>query len=128
MAITALLLAAVASYAIGAVWYGLLFRAPWRRLTGVSGEASRGEMARSMALGFVLDLVKAYVMLRIVASMGAYSVATGVEVGFWAWLGLAFTVLADQAVYARRSWVLTAIDGGYYLVSLMAIGGILAVW
>lgn len=126
MDITALVIAAVASFAISIVWYTVLFGKTWRRLVGL--EDRKSGMGRTLALGFLLDIVRAYVMLNIVAAMGAYSVGTGIEAGFWAWLGLVFTVLAGQWLYAKRPWKLVAIDSAYYLVSLMVMGGILAVW
>lgn len=128
MDVTALLLAAVASFAIGAVWFTLLFGKPYRRLLGVPEGASAKGMGTAMAVGFVLDLVRAYVLIQVVAAMGAYSVATGAEAGFWVWLGFVFTTFVGAVVYEKRSPRVAAISAGYYLVAYLVMGAIVAVW
>ncbi len=128
MDITAILLAAAASFVIGAVWYAFLFAKPYRRLMGIPEGASMKGMGRTMALGFVLDLVRAYVLIQVVAAMGAFSVATGAEAGFWVWLGFVLTTYAGAVVYEKRSIPLAAINAGYYLVAYLVMGAIVAVW
>lgn len=128
MDFTGIFLAAIASFVIGALWYTVLFGKAWRRLMGVPEGAPMTGMAKTLALGFLLDLVRAYVMIKVVAAMGAYSISTGVQVGFWLWLGFIATIGLSQVLYERRPWKSFAISFGYHLVALLAMGGILAVW
>lgn len=125
MDLTSLLVATLASFVIGGLWYSpFLFGRAWKRLAGVEG----GMSWKTAIVGFAIEAVRAYVMAIIVASMGAFSLATGMEAGFWIWLGFVATVGAMELLYERRSWKLLAISFGYHLVALMAMGAILATW
>lgn len=128
MGIPTFVLAAIASFALGALWYTVLFGRPWRRLMGVPEGAAKEGMAKTLAVGFLVELLRAYVMLKVVAAMGAYSFDTGVEAGFWVWLGFVATVGVSQVLYERRGWKLFAITYGYHLAALLLMGGILAAW
>ena len=128
MDITGILIAALASFVIGALWYSVLFGRAWRRLQGIAEGGKMTGMGRTLALGFLLDLLRAYVMIKVVAAMGAYSIGTGMQVGFWLWLGFIATIGLGEMLYERRPWKLFAITYGYHLVALLAMGGILAVW
>lgn len=128
MDITALLLAAVAAFAVGMVWYTVLFGKAWRRLMNVPEGAKMSAMGTTFVAGFVIELVRAYVMLKIVAAMGAFSVSTGLEAGFWVWLGFTATVGLTQVVYEKKGWKYFAISYGYHLAALLVMGAILATW
>lgn len=126
MDITSLLVATVAGYAVGALWFApFIFGKAWQRLRGV--DMSKVTW-RPMVFGFVIELVRAYVMAIVVAAMGAYSLITGIETGFWIWLGFVATVGLTQLNYEKMSFKLFAITYGYHLVAMVVMGAILATW
>lgn len=128
MNIIPVLVAAAVSFVIGALWYTVLFGKMWRRSLGISEDAKMTGMGKTLAIGFVIEVVRAYVMLMVVAAMGAYSFATGAEAGFWMWLGFTATIGLGQVIYENRAWKSFVISFGYHLVALIVVGGILATW
>ena len=132
----AVLVAAVASMALGFVWYGPLFGQYWIRLMGWSeAEVAEGRtksMAKSYALMFVGSLVMAYVLSHALIFAAAYLNASGVSAGFmagfWTWLGFVAPVTLGFVLFEGKSWKLWLLNNGYNLLSLIVMGVILALW
>ncbi|MEE9225975.1 MAG: DUF1761 domain-containing protein [Bacteroidota bacterium] len=128
----AVLVAAIANFGLGAVWYSpALFAKRWLALMKKS-EAELEQMKkgapRAYALSFVGALVMSYVLAHIVDYVQATTVAGGLESGFWLWLGFVGTTNLSGVLFEDRPTGLYLINMGYYLVSLLIMGTILAVW
>lgn len=80
----------------------------------------------AMAMGGAL--VMAYVMAHFVDYTGSTSAAMGMQTGFWAWLGFVAPVMLGTVLWEGRPWKLFWLQSGYYLVTLMVMGAILASW
>jgi hypothetical protein len=134
----AVAVAAAVYFVIGAVWYMGLFGKIWSELMGFNKlskkekEAVQKKMGMSMAINFVACLVAAYCMAYSVLSGSAFyhvaGVAAGLQSGFWIWLGFIVTSQINSVIWDGRPVKLYLINVGYYLVSYLAIGTILAVW
>lgn len=128
----AVLVAAIANMALGAFWYSpVLFAKRWIALMKVS-EAEINEMKkgapRAYALSFIGALVMSYVLAHIVDYAQATTIVGGVESGFWLWLGFVATTGSASVLFEGRPAGLYLINSGYYLVSLIVMGMILAAW
>ncbi|HTM07510.1 MAG TPA: DUF1761 domain-containing protein [Verrucomicrobiae bacterium] len=124
-----ILAAAVVRMAIGALWYSpVLFLPTWHRVSGVSEAEMKSEMARAVAIDFVGSLIMAFVLLHAVKYAGAESAAQGMAVGFFNWLGFIAVVTIGTVTYLRKPFQLFLVQNGYLLLSLLAMGAILAVW
>lgn len=128
----AVLVAAIANMALGAFWYSpVLFAKRWIALMKVS-EAEINEMKkgapRAYALSFIGALVMSYVLAHIVDYVQATTIVGGVESGFWLWLGFVATTGSASVLFEGRPAGLYLINSGYYLVSLIVMGMILAAW
>ncbi len=129
----AILVAAVASMAAGFLWYGpMLFAKPWMKLMGYTTETMKKEqskMGKIYGVSFVLSLLTAYVLTHIMAlsqNFFHYSpVMTGVTSAFWAWLGFVMPVQATDILFGGKKLQLFAINTGYQLASLLAMGVVL---
>jgi hypothetical protein len=125
----AVLVAAIASYVIASVWYGVIFRKLWMQLTGISDMKPK---PMSMVLPFVGSLVMSYVLVHSIAFGNAYmhasGFATGLQGGFFNWLGFIAPVTLMGVVYEKRSWKLWVLDNGFWLLSLLVMGAILSSW
>lgn len=129
----AVLIAALASMALGFLWYSqMVLGKPWMKLKGYSHEslkADQKKMGKFYALSFVLALVEAYVLTHImVFSMNFYhygAVQTGLTSAFWIWLGFVMPTQATATIFGDKKFKLLAIDTGYQLVSLLAMGLVL---
>jgi hypothetical protein len=128
----AVIVAAVASFAIGAVWYSpVLFAKHWMAAHGFTLEsmtAMRSTMARAYAISFICLLVMAAVLAVLLGRMGIVGAMHGARLGAFLWLGFAATIGLTANVYANRPRSLFFIDAGYQLVYMMVMGAILAAW
>ena len=129
----AVIVAAAVNMGLGAFWYSMSgFGKQWMKLSGITKEdiekAKKAGMAKSYAIAAAGSLVMAYVLSYIVDFAQAQTIIAGVLSGLWIWLGFVATVLLGSVLWENKSWNLYAINAGYYLVSLMIMGVILAVW
>lgn len=128
----AVLIAAVVSVGIGALWYGPLFGKQWMELAGITKEGMKS-MALSplagMVGGFVTALLMSYVLLHITvfafAYLGTSGVLGGMSSGFWMWLGFAVPLTGGGFLWEGKSFKLWVLHAAYYLVSLLSMGAII---
>jgi hypothetical protein len=81
-----------------------------------------------VAASFVLDLVLSLVLAHVVYWSGAATYGWGAFIGFLMWLGFFAAPSLPQGIYEGRPFKLFAINQGYWLVGLMIVGALLAVW
>ena len=125
----AIVIAAIAQFIIGWIWYGPLFGKTWMSMMGMSQQSmSREGMRKTMTLTFIGSLVTAAVLSMLVGWMGAKTLSAGIAAGFWAWLGFVATVTLGGVLFAKMSWNLYILNNAYQLISLAVMGAILAKW
>ena len=125
----AIVVAAIAQFIIGWIWYGPLFGKTWMSMMGMSQQSmGREGMGKTMVLTFIGSLVTAAVLSMLVGWMGAKTLGAGIAAGFWAWLGFVATVTLGGVLFAKMSWNLYILNNAYQLVSLAVMGAILARW
>jgi hypothetical protein len=124
----ALLVAALLQFALGALWYSLFFVKPWMALTGhVKGQRPES-FAPAMASSVISALIVPFVLAHIVLWSGAHEAGAGAFVGFLCWVGFIAVPLFAEAIYEPRPYKLFAINSGYWLITLLISGILLAVW
>ena len=125
----AVLVAAVLKFAIGAFWYSpVAFSKQWQEETKTTDEQFRAGFVMATVAELVTDIVMAYVLARFIAGLGITSILGGLTVGALAWVGFVATNGITRIYYERSTWRLFGINMGYLLVSLLAMGAILALW
>lgn len=128
----AVLLAAIASFAFGALWHSPLgFSAYWQKLMGFTPEDMHKmplTPVQAMLLGFVFTVLFAYVLAHFIVLTGANSVALGLEVGFWVWLGFVVTTLANGWLWEGKSVKLFLFNSVYQLLSISIMAAVLSIW
>lgn len=131
----AILVAGVASMAVGFLWYGpMLFAKPWMKLMGYTQESmkdTKKKMGKTYAISFVVSLVMAYVLAHVMGlseNFFHYSrISTGLTTAFWMWLGFIMPVQMTEVLFGGKKWKLFGINTGYQLVSLLAMSVVIAV-
>ena len=142
------LLAAVALYFVGFIWYGVVFSDVWledlmttRNL--ITPEAygeldAAGRQAAfqaaypnaspglSMGLGFVISLVTAFGLGFALKKMGAKGVAGYIGYAIVLWLVFAVTSLAYDHVYGLKPMIGFWIDSSHLLVGFSAAAAVLS--
>ena len=120
------LVAAIAAWAFGALWY-MALADPWMKAQGWASKAEiLGPGGRPSPLPFVIsfiaELVMAYLLAGLIAHLGDVNVWRGVVTAFFVWLGFVATTLIVNHRFGRSSWMLTLIDGGHWLGVLLVMG------
>ena len=126
------IIAAVAAWMFGAVYYGVLGKA-WLAAQGTTMEqtkaANTGKSAAAKAtpfvLSFIAEIVMGVAMSGILFHIGIYGLGAGLFSGAMIWVGFVLTTIVVNNAYTFRSATLTAIDAGHWLGVLLIIGGIL---
>jgi len=115
---------------LGAAWYSpLTFARPWMSMLGIERDISRrNSVYFAMFMSLIGDLLVAFILAHVILWSGANSVGAGILVAFICWLGFIAATSYPQGLYESRPFGLFAINAGYWLVGLLACGGVLAVW
>lgn len=114
-------LAAVAFFAVGALWYGLLFSKPWTRLSGITEEQARGSnLPLTFGTTAVLGLVAAIGLAAVIGSDA--SAGSGVGIGLLVGVLVVAPVLGIQSLYDRKPLALWALNAGYNVVGFAVMG------
>ena len=120
--ILAALVAALSSFAVGALWYGPLFGKAWMEAFNISeADIAQGNMPMIYGLAFVLSFIAAGFLDVSIGSAGFITgLLAGLTVGA-AWVA-AFTGI--QYLFEGRSLKAFLINAGYSVVSLTVMGTI----
>ena len=125
----AVVVGAVASYVIAFIWYAVLFKNLWMRLTGVT---EMKPSAKTAVLALVGSWFTSWVLAHAIIFGNAYlhmsGIAGGLMCGFFNWLGFFAPVTMMGVLYEKRSWKLWTLDNGFWLLDLLVMGAILSAW
>jgi hypothetical protein len=131
----AVIVAAIASFVIGFMFHGPLFGKLWMKLANIvpTGNEKLSDMVPQMVKNFLMNIVSAYVLamfIYVTASYGnnAGSIAGGMTVAFWAWLGFVVTSTSMDMIWMGKSKKLWLFEIVASLVSFLAMGAIIAAW
>jgi Protein of unknown function (DUF1761) len=119
----AILIAAVAAWIFGGVYYGVLGNA-WLAAVGDPPSTSRGLV---MVMSFVSEIVMAWVLSGMVGRLGAEQVTpkNAIIYAVSGWLGFIMVALTVNYGYAGRAMALFAIDGGHWLGVTLIMGAVI---
>jgi hypothetical protein len=121
----AVLIAAIAAFIIGAIYYGVLGK-PWMKAARID-PASAQMSPVLFAISFASELVMATMVAGVVGHLGPGEVTlvNGIASGFFLWLGFVATTLVVNHRYQGFGWDLSLIDGVHWLLVLLAMGAII---
>ena len=118
----AVVLAAIASFAFGAVWYMSLSN---RWLAALGKTREQLQVGNTPFIwSIAMELVMAYfIALLTPALTGEFTIVSGMVVGAHMWLGFVITTLILNHRYEGMRWSLTIIDG-LHLLGVLVIQGL----
>ena len=122
----AVLVAAIAGYFPGAIWYSKIgFVRPWARELGIEldNKSNKGPGAK-VAIGLVPAFAAATVMALL--THGALPLQRGIALGLALGGGIVSTSFAIQYLYENRSWKFWAINSGYHMLQFVIMGAVFA--
>src|SRR5690349_3395877 len=128
----AVLVAAVAVFVLGWLWYSpLLFFKPWMRARGLDPVAAMtgakvpgGKLLVELARCLVL----AYVIARFTSLLGVAGLTAAVHFGLFLWIGFPVIILIGSVLWENTPWKVAAIHAGDWLVKLLVIPIIVTLW
>jgi Protein of unknown function (DUF1761) len=125
----AVIVAAVAYWVLGAVWYAVLFAKPWMAYENITeAQAKSMNPVLPYVITFLLNLVIAYVLSMIIQWRSANTAARGASVGVLLWIGILGPITYTTRMYEMRPNGLFLINEVYPLAGLVLMGAILGAW
>lgn len=132
----AVVVAAVAAFIIGFLFHGPFFGKIWMKLANIhpTGKEKFADMIPQMAWNLVANLVTAYVLAVIylfsadspyLSGSGAWE---GIVIGVWLWLGFLVTSSSISVIWMKASVKLWLFEAVASLVTMVAMGAIIAGW
>jgi hypothetical protein len=122
----AILLAALAGFVVGGIWYGPLFGKAWMQARGITPEsAAKANMPLIFGATFVLNLVAAFMLDHLYATYDApvglhYSLVIAAIIG----VGFIATSIGVNYLFSRLPRSLFFIDAGYWITVYLVMGAI----
>ena len=125
----AIVTAALASFLIGFVYYGL-FGKVWMSATGKSRAILiNGGIAFPMVITIVCQMFMAFVLAWVIGHITRKQVHLegGIIIATFIWLGFSMTTTAVNCAWQRGKASLILIDGGHWLCVLLVQGSVIGV-
>ena len=123
----AVLVAAIANYAIATIWYAAIFGKRWKKLTGIT---DMKPAPMNILLVFVGSLVLSFILYHWIVFGNAYfkmsGLSGGLMGGFFGWFGYIAPVTLSTKLYEKKPWGLWLLDNTFWLISLLTMGIILS--
>lgn len=127
----AILVAGVAAWITGAIWYGVLGK-QWLAAIGRTQEdinMKRGTPAFYVPFvtAFIASLIIAWVLAGVIGHLGPgqVTIRNGIISAAFVWLGFVVTTIAVNNAFGGRKVMLTVIDSGHWLAALMVAGAVI---
>lgn len=131
----AILVGAILSMVIGAIWYGPLFGKKWMEIIGVSTQDPEANKKMQKAympmyvVQFVLTLFQVLVLAHLVADT---KIVGGLERSIWIWAAFVIPTMAGAVMWtneqSKNKWARFFIQGGYQLAVFIVFGLLLQYW
>jgi hypothetical protein len=128
------IIAGVINMVIGALWYSpFVIGKLWMRSMGKTDEEiKQGFSGAAMGLVYVVNtiasLLFAYVLAHIIKFASLTTFTQGANAGFWVWLGFVVTTVIPGYLYEGRPKLLYFLFIIYQLISIVLMGGVIAMW
>ena len=129
----AIIVAAIAYYALGSLWFSVLFGKQWMALNGIpeptpdKKEEMKKLMMPMLLKSLMMSLVMAFVIGLMSMSIGIHHCVAGIKLGLaLSAIGIIPLIMADM--YLMKPLKLWFIDAGYHVVGITLMSIILAVW
>jgi hypothetical protein len=123
----AVVVAVVASFAVGSLWYGPLFQKPWMRASGMTFEKGKqGNMALTFGGTAVLNLLIAVAIALLAGPHAGWKM--GLHTGLFSAFFFVATALGVIYLFEQRPLTLWLVNTGYQLVTFSVMGAIIGAW
>lgn len=120
----AVIVAGVAGFMVGGVWYSALFGKLWMAARGVTADSmKKGNVGMLFGITFLLDLLMAFVLDHV---FGTYAPAPDLSLSLMIAggmaLGFVIPAMIVNYLYQQAKPALILIDAGHWLVAFLVMG------
>lgn len=117
----AVVLAAISSFIVGALWYGPILGKAWMKEIGKTEEELKENFnpAKTYGLAFVGQFIMTYVLARFLSYVEAATLIEYIRIGFLCWLGFAGAAIFINYLFSSKSYKLLFIDVFYFFFNLI---------
>ena len=135
---TAILIAVIANFVLGFIWYTPLFGKVWGKEMGFNTDQKppAGAMVKGMIFMVIGNFLFAFVFAQNIAvwdprkwgqaaTPGSTPAGTDILAAFFTWLGFYFPGDLNSVAWEMKSWKFFFINTGYHLASLLLVAFIL---
>jgi hypothetical protein len=125
----AVLVAGLAYFALGAIWYSGLFSKQWVAYHNIAvNEADKKGMAAIMLASLVWMLVASLALGILVTRLDLRQVLSGVKLGLFTGICFSFMAISVTYLYLKKPVGLHLIDGMYHVTGQVIAAVILCLW
>lgn len=127
----AILVAALAYFLLGALWYSkLLFVNSWIKMLKIDVSDPHGKkgLAQIMLGSFLLMFIASIGLALIISRLGLVTIMSGLKVGLLTGICFSVTAISISYLYEKRPLGLHLINGGYNVAGSIIAGMIIAAW
>lgn len=121
----AVLAAAVAGFAFGAVYYTTLGR-QWMAAADIDPETMNRSDPVPFIVAAIAQLIMAYLFAGTLGHLGNHSLSGALITAVFLWLGFIVTTMAVNHRFQGAKPMLTIIDAGHWLGVLLVMGVVLS--
>ena len=126
----AIVVAGLAYFALGAIWYSFIFKNAWVKHSGVNvndPEAKKG-VAQVMLASLLLMIICSIGLALLLVKVGPVCWMSGAKTGLVAGVCFSATGISISYLYEKRPLGLHLINAGYNIAGCVIAGIILSVW
>ena len=127
----AVIVAAVAYFALGGLWYAqAVFGKAWQRASGITVPDGQRPGAAFYIIPLITCFLSTLATAMIAASTGSSTVGDAIVLGLVVGVGYALALALLDAAFSNRPQpgAYFAISGGYHLVGLVGVALIVTLW
>lgn len=129
----AIIASVVVFFALGALWFSVLFNTSWvaelkNHNVVINDEPAREKMMSLMGLTLLNHVVVVLAMAYLVYWTNSQTVESGLRLGLVTAVGFTATAVAGVFLWENRSVKLFLIDVGYQMIGVILSAVILSVW
>jgi hypothetical protein len=118
----AVVIAVVANFALGGIWYQFLFRNPVRR------EFAAKYSPRDFCVDIARSIVMVSALAVAMARTGTSSWTDAIALASFLWFGFVAPAQLSEKLFGGRSWTFYLINTGYMFASLLVAATIVSLW
>lgn len=126
----AVLLATIAFYMVGFMWYGFLFQDVWLAASGMTlaetESMSEAQGPMMFVWGLLITLAQALGLLWVINLAGAKRFPKCLEIAFWLFFMIAAPLLTYACLYGGYSLTGILVDFGHILIGWLIMAAIYA--